>query len=323
MNDRRLAIGAGGGSAMIISPCSVFDCNTCEHLAAERCPGCRDGNDYLAKRGLEPCGMFKCTAEQEIETCADCGKASCDFGRGTDAICPLRSKFENHRWWAGRLARALSLKKTAVEEVRDRISDRTIDRMRWYLTALDSFYDEGVSSISSWQLAQRVGVKAPLIRKDFSRFGEFGTPSLGYDVKYLRAKILEILRLNEARNVLWIGAEKLREHRPALERVCRHNCHLVGVLDSDPEEIGKMVGDIQVGDLASLPHVLTELSINVAVVALQTPEAQQAANTLARAGVTAILNLSRMLLAVPEHVTVRNVDVGGELLALSYYCNKQ
>ncbi len=307
---------------MIITPCEVFDCNSCDHYTAARCPGCPEGNGYLEKRGLDVCGIFKCAADKGIEKCGDCSQASCEFSRGTDTICPLRGKFENRRWWAGRLARAVGEHdKCAVEDC-EKISDRTIDRVRWYLTALDLFLEQGIGSVSSWQLAQRVGVKAPLIRKDLSRFGEFGTPSLGYDVKYLRKKILDILKLNETRHVLWVGARKLREHLPELERVCQHNCHLVAVLDLDPSEVGANIGGVDVQPLENLAAVLEDMSIDLAVLALDPDEAQKVANTLTRSGVTAILNMTSSLLALPEHITVRNVDIGGELLALSYYCAK-
>jgi redox-sensing transcriptional repressor len=307
---------------MIIMPCEVFDCNTCEHYAAARCPGCQEGNAYLEKRGLEPCGIFKCTQEKGYATCRECHDASCEHSRGTDAICPLRAKFENRRWWAGRLARAICDKTKPAEEDSEKISDRTIGRMRWYLTALDLFMEQGIDSVSSWQLAQRVGVKAPLIRKDLSRFGEFGTPSLGYEVKYLRKKILDILKLNESRSVVWLGAKKLFEHLPEVERACRSNCHMVAVLDSDPEQVGRTIRDLEVMSVEKLSEVLAGGKIDVAVLALSSEEAQKAANAVIRAGVTAILNMSPSLLALPEHVTVRNIDIGGELLALSYYCAK-
>lgn len=203
----------------------------------------------------------------------------------------------------------------------DKISDRTIDRMRWYLIALDAYASQGIDSVSSWQLAQRVGVKAPLIRKDLSRFGEFGTPSFGYDVKYLRKKIIDILRLNESRRIAWLGAQKLREQIAVVQRMAQHNCHLVAVLDPDPSEVGRRIADTYVLHLDNLPQTLHSLSVDLAVIALPPAEAQKAANALSRAGVTAILNLTPTLLIVPENVTVRTVDVGSELLALSYYCS--
>lgn len=308
---------------MVGPPCEIYDCDSCDHYSAARCPGCADGNTYLQRRGLDTCGIYRCIIDQGIDACNKCERTSCEYAQATDFICPLRGKFENRRWWAGRLAKELS-KRKGIDETTEtsKISDRTIDRMRWYLVALDSFVAQGVGSVSSWQLAQRVGVKAPLIRKDLSRFGEFGTPSLGYDVKYLRRKILDILRLNETRHVVWLGAQRLREHLAVLPRLSQHYCHIVAVLDPDLGEVGRKIENVQVLHLDSLNQVLENLSVDVAVIALPAQEAQKAANILARASINAILNLSPTLLTTPERVTVRNIDVCGELLALSYYCDK-
>jgi len=309
--------------AVPVSLCRVFECENCDHYSSARCTGCQDGNQQLEKRGMEVCGIYRCAVEQGIEVCSECELASCQLARRTDSLCPLRSRFENRRWWAGRLARSLEDRKKEPNWNRsDKISDRTIDRMRWYLMALDSFAGQGIGSVSSWQLAQRVGVKAPLIRKDLSRFGEFGTPSFGYDVKYLRRKILDILHLNESRQVIWLGAQKLRENTVVMQRLAQHNCHIVAVLDPDPGEVGRRIADVQVLHLDSLSQVLQNLSVDVAVIALSPAEAQKAANIVVRSGVTAVLNLTPVLLIVPDHVTVRNVDVGGELLALSYYSRR-
>lgn len=311
------------GQTMIKSPCGVFECNSCEHLSAERCPGCTDGNAYLEKRGMETCAVFQCIERLGIRSCTECGMPSCELSRLTEDVCPLRGRFENKRWWAGKLAHGVGAQKIAVRDAAgERISDRTIDRIRWYLAALDSYVEQGVNSVSSWQLAQKVGVKAPLIRKDLSRFGEFGTPSLGYDVKYLRKKILDILKLDESRHVVWIGARRLRDHLAEMQRACRNNCHMIAVLDPDPEEVGKKIADITVQPMENLPSVLASVPIDVAVLAIPLDDAPGIANVISRAGVTAILNLSASLLSVPEHITVRNVDIGGELLALSYYCVK-
>ncbi len=257
---------------MSVSICGVFDCESCDHYISARCPGCTEGNEQLSKRSIENCGIFRCVNDLKINACSDCNHTTCQLARRSDTVCPLRERFENRRWWAGRLAKSLAKRnKLADVEQSDKISDRTIDRMRWYLMALEGYSAQGISSISSWQLAQKVGVKAPLIRKDLSRFGEFGTPSFGYDVKYLRRKIMDILHLNESRHIIWLGSQKLKEQLAVVQRMSQHNCHLVAVLDPDPSEVGRRILDLQVLHLDNLAQVLSNLSVDVAVVALVPP----------------------------------------------------
>ncbi|MCX6374555.1 MAG: hypothetical protein NTU88_00695, partial [Armatimonadetes bacterium] len=70
-----------------------------------------------------------------------------------------------------------------------RTSERTISRMRWYLSALDDFASRGVTVVASHHISEKVGVKPGLIRKDLCTFGDFGRPSKGYNVVYLQKKI--------------------------------------------------------------------------------------------------------------------------------------
>lgn len=307
---------------MSVTACGIFDCSGCEHTPS-KCPGCAEGNEILAKRGSSTCGIYRCIQEQNLSNCSECSKTTCGFYRETDLICPLRGQFENKRWWASRLARSITQhNKLVTNKDSQKISERTVGRLRWYLMALDMFAAQDITSVSSWQLAQRVGVNAALIRKDLSRFGEFGTPSFGYDVQYLRRKIMDILGLNELKHVIWLGSQRLNDHLSMLPRLAEHNCRIVAVIDRDPNEIGRKVADVQVMSLESLPQLLTNLSVDTAVIALPGSEAQKAATMLVNGGVKAILNLSPTLVIVPDHVKLRNVDVASELLELSYYCTE-
>jgi redox-sensing transcriptional repressor len=194
--------------------------------------------------------------------------------------------------------------------------------MRRYLMALEQFADQGADTISSWQLSERVGVKAALIRKDLSHFGGFGTPSAGYQVNYLKRQISDIMRLNETRGVIWLGAKKLREQSEAIATMTHHNRHLVAVLDSDPKEVGSRVMDVEVQHIDALHRTVEALAPDVAVIAIPDEDAQKAASILVRGGVNAILNLTSTLLVVPAHVNIRSIDISGELLALSYYSSR-
>lgn len=201
-----------------------------------------------------------------------------------------------------------------------KMSERVVNRLRWYLAALDSFEVDGYESVSSWQLAERVGVSSALIRKDLSRFGEFGTPSYGYRTAFLRDRVRTILRLDKPRGVVWVGAYMLRHHTSDIERLCRNNCRLLGVFDIDESEIGQRVGDFNVEHVDRMAEVIAGAEVSAAVIAVTSPRAQQIAETLVNLGAKAILNLSGQLLNLPDNVRVCSLDVAGELLELCYYC---
>lgn len=200
------------------------------------------------------------------------------------------------------------------------ISEKVVNRLRWYLTVLDLFTAEGQEVVSSWQIAERVGVHAALIRKDLSRFGEFGTPSSGYKIEVLRNRISEILGLDKPCVVVWIGACAFRHHYDALMALGRYNRRIVAVFDVLDHEVGTRIGDYVVLPVSELMERTAGLNISAAAIAVPGMHAQSVARTLAEMGVKGILNLSGEVLVLPDQVRVCSLDMAGELLELSHYC---
>ena len=305
----------------VSSLCNIFDCAKCDFGRAERCLGCILGNEQLAALGEDTCGIYRCVREHGASSCGGCRRPACPLEHRVDTIFPLRSRFESKRWWAGKIAKSLCDRVRQLRELHPsrRISDRTVARLRWYLLALEDLAAKGSAVVSSREIADRVGVSAALVRKDLSYFGEFGTPSFGYDLRYLQSKIAEILHLNEQRNVIWIGAKRLTANASLFDELRRHNCQIVAVLDPDESLVGTRIGDLQVFHLSSLKKVVENLDADAGVVAVPPGEAQHVADALVSAGVKAVLNLTSVLLQVPGDINVRSVDVAAELMALSFY----
>src|SRR5690349_7404033 len=89
------------------------------------------------------------------------------------------------------------------------IPDVVVRRLPIYARSLAYLAEEGVRSVSSQELGERIGVTAAQIRKDLSYFGEFGKQGIGYNVEYLLGHIRRILGLNESWPVVLVGAGHL------------------------------------------------------------------------------------------------------------------
>ena len=63
--------------------------------------------------------------------------------------------------------------------------DATVARLPLYLRALGALAEDGVSTVSSEELATAAGVNSAKLRKDLSYLGSYGTRGVGYDVDYL------------------------------------------------------------------------------------------------------------------------------------------
>ncbi len=198
-----------------------------------------------------------------------------------------------------------------------------MSRLRWYLTALDNLADQGCESVSSWKLAEMVGAKSALIRKDLSRFGAFGRPSYGYRVDSLRETIQAILHLDKPRDLVWVGACAFRHYQAGFARLEKHNCRVVALFDTDAQEVGSRIEDFLVRPVSELADTLSSLNGFTAVIAIGGPESQEVATILADIGALGILNMSGEMLVLPDHVRVTSFDIAGELMELCYYCGEQ
>lgn len=300
--------------------CGIYDCAQCEHLAKGLCSGCVNANSSLIESNDSACAVYECVSKKAISGCSNCGETACTLKRDVESLCPMRSRYENSRWWAGRMALAMESRRTVARvNNRRQISEKVITRLRCYLTALDGLAKEGVSNVSSWRLAERVGVNAALIRKDLSRFGDFGVPSFGYRVDFLIERIRDILGLDRRSKVIWIGAVSLSLQAASINRLCNHSCEITAVFDTDSEQIGETILGLQVLSLDDMEQVIAQSDIHTAIIAIPGPEAVAVSERIVSSGITAILNLSGETLNVPDTVRVSNFDLVGELLELCYY----
>jgi redox-sensing transcriptional repressor len=94
---------------------------------------------------------------------------------------------------------------------------------------------------------------------------------------------------------------------------------VVGLLDADPGKVGQRVGALVVESMDDLPRVVAERDVAIAIVAVPADAAQVVADQLVEAGVTAVLNFAPKVVSVPDHVTLRKVDLAIELQILSFY----
>ncbi len=302
-----------------LSSCGVFDCKLCKFRKEGTCPGCEHGNLHLEKWGRTPCAIYSCVHSEGVSSCKDCGRQICMLNRKTDIVCPLRAGVEDKRHWAWRIAQHLESSGGPCQASHS-VPLKSVMRFRWYLTALESFEENGVDIISSRELADKIGMSSAIVRKDFSYIGELGTPGLGYRVSHLQEQIRNILGRNTCL-VVWIGAQWLSNALSIFAPTVDLNFRIVAAMDTRPEWIGKKIGEWEVLPISDLPSLLSGGGVDGAVLALP-EDARRVADILIEAGIKGILNLTPVTLAVPPEVSIRHVDLLGEMMALVLECRE-
>ena len=98
-----------------------------------------------------------------------------------------------------------------------------------------------------------------------------------------------------------------------------HGIHIAAVVDTDPEKVGRNVGNVEVSDSRELRDLVREKNIIVGVLAVPATSAQQAAEDLVDAGLKIIFNYSEALLDVPHDVAVHTSNPAVDLLYALYF----
>ncbi len=193
-----------------------------------------------------------------------------------------------------------------------------IGRLPRYYRVIDSLYHDNCVRISSKTLADRLGLTASQIRQDFSSFGGFGQQGYGYNVKYLRDEIQNILGLNEANTCILVGCGHLGHALLNNFDFTRCGFRMDAAFDTDPDIAGRSVQNIPIFPSASLPEYLAAVRTDMAVLTLPAEAAQETAELLIQCGVRGIWNFTSVELELPPDVPVENVNFADSLMTLSY-----
>jgi redox-sensing transcriptional repressor len=201
----------------------------------------------------------------------------------------------------------------------DRLTVGVAARLSRYLQVLTQAKKMGKERISSQEISDYTNINATQIRRDLSGFGKFGKRGVGYNIDSLLSEIRKILRTQGQHNIALVGAGRLGEAIASSPIFAEHGINIAAIFDTDPEKVGRTVGDVPVTDYARLADVVREKNIVVGVLAVPAGSAQQAADDLVASGIRIIFNYSEALLNVPGEVTVHTSNPAVDLLHALYF----
>ena len=201
----------------------------------------------------------------------------------------------------------------------DRLTVGVAARLSRYLQVLTQARKMGKDRISSQEISDYTNINATQIRRDLSAFGKFGKRGVGYHTDSLLGEIRKILRTQGQHNIALVGAGRLGQAIASSQIFAEHGINIAAIFDSDPEVVGRPIGDLTVTDSSRLKDVVREKNIIVGVLAVPADSAQRVAEQLVDAGVKIIFNYSEALLDVPHDVQVHTSNPAVELLHALYF----
>ncbi len=199
------------------------------------------------------------------------------------------------------------------------VPDVVISRLPRYLQTLNQMAKEGLHTVSSKMLSERLGISAAQIRKDLSFFGGFGKQGTGYSIYFLIEQLQKILNLDRIWQVAVVGAGDLGRALTHYQGFAHRGIEIVLLFDVDPKIVGTKVGSVIVRHVDSLEKDIREQGVKIAILTVPAEAAQATADRLVNAGIQAILNYAPVTLMLPEGVHAQHIDPVLYLQQMMYY----
>lgn len=196
-------------------------------------------------------------------------------------------------------------------------SQPTIRRLPSYLVVVQQAEAEGLESISGTVIAQELELEPIQVRKDLAITGIIGKPRIGYPVKDLITAINRYLHWNQTRNAAIVGAGHLGQAIMGNKEFIKHGLCVAAAFDTDPTKVGTRILGIDVFSVDRLKDKTGSMGLEMAVLTVPPGNAQDVAETIIRAGITAIWNFTNVKLKVPRDVQVQQEDLSSGYAVLS------
>jgi len=170
---------------------------------------------------------------------------------------------------------------------------------------------------TSAELETLTGWTSNTIRKDISWLGSPAGTVSGYAPQKLVPLIREALGLNRRRKFCIVGLGRLGSAYLNLDSGTLGEFELAAGFDANVNRVEILKSPVPLYPAFKMGEVIQRFSIEMALLCVPAEAAQKTAEKLAAAGIKGILNLAPAAITVPAGITVRNVYVKDELLALA------
>ncbi len=203
---------------------------------------------------------------------------------------------------------------------REKVSDAVVRRLPKYYRCLKEMEESGKARVSSNEISKILNVTASQVRQDFANFGEFGQQGYGYDVCFLKEQIQNVLGLNREYRMIIVGGGHIGTALASYLGFVREGFKVLAVFDIAPEKVHVPEG-IAVLHVDELARFSEEHEVDIAVIATPRNCANEVANAVVDAGISAIWNFAPCDLTCGKDVAVENINMSESLFLLSYKSN--
>ncbi len=203
------------------------------------------------------------------------------------------------------------------------ISVQTLKRLPLYLNYLKSLDRERTKIIASPAIAKALSLNEVQVRKDLAAIKSGGRPRTGYLLEKLIADLDTYLGYGNVNDAVLVGVGHLGRALLSYKGFDQYGLNIVVGFDTDEKVIGTDAGGIKILHLEKMVSLCRRMHVNIGIITVPSPEAQEVCNRMIEGGILAIWNFAPVKLTVPEHILVHNEDMASSLAVLSKHLKKK
>ncbi len=192
-------------------------------------------------------------------------------------------------------------------------------RLSLYVRQLNALARDGVTTVSSNELGQALGLTPAQVRKDLASVGQLGFPGVGYRVALLAAELRRALGTDRDWKIALVGVGHLGSALIRHKGFREQGFVIAATFDKDPALHGRTVEGLTIRPVEEIGAVVGREGIRLAMIAVPAEAAQDVADRLVAAGVKGILNFAAVGLDVRDDVQTSTVDLSMHLEQLTYH----
>lgn len=193
----------------------------------------------------------------------------------------------------------------------------TIKRLPSYLHVIENVQKEGHQFISGTVIAEELDLEPIQVRKDLAITGIVGRPRIGFPVEELIDAIYRFLHWDHQHRAIVVGAGSLATALMGYTEFTRRGLSIVAGFDVDQTKIGSVINGKPVYAIDEIDARLPTLGASIAVLTVPSSSAQDVAERVIAAGITAIWNFTNVKLKVPDGIIVQKEDLSSGYAVLS------
>ena len=200
------------------------------------------------------------------------------------------------------------------------LNKNQLGRMPDYLAVIKDLKGRGYKFISCQEVADILNLNREQVKKDIAVVStKSGIPNKGRDINQLIMDIENVLGYDDIHNAILIGVGDLGKALLKYQGFKEYGLKIVGAFDNNEELIGKLINDIRIRDVKTLPKVFNDYNAKIGIICVPKEYAQGIADVLVESGALAIWNFAPTnLILKKKDVIISNTNMATSLSVLSH-----